>query len=353
MAISLPRIPDRLIQANGREYLYFGGTAYLGLQAYPTFKDIFLKNVERYGMHYGASRRSNVALDIYQQAEAHLADWVGSEACLTMSSGYLAAQLVIQHLLEQGHKLFAAPNAHTAMLMNGVNKTNSFAELDLALQKEISVDGPLPVLLFDTIDFTTKQFPHFDALQQLPLDKMILVGDDSHGIGVVGNHGTGCYGLLKKLNPVQLLVCCSLGKGLGIQAGAVFGDNEFIASLKATPFYGGASPALPAFMGTLIDAKPIYEARRKTLMENYQLFLDSLDQSQYFQHMKGHPTFEFENAMLAQELDDHGFIITNFNYPDANGPLVSRIVLSAYHKKEDVQQLAKALNRFKDRQHLQ
>jgi 7-keto-8-aminopelargonate synthetase and related enzymes len=344
MAISLPRIPDRSIQANGREYLYFGGTAYLGLQAYAPFTDIFLKNVARYGMHYGASRRSNIALGIYQQAEVHLASWVGSEACLTMSSGYLAAQLVIQYLLEQGHKLFAAPNAHTAMLMNGVNKTNSFEELDLASRNVISDDGPLPVLLFDTIDFTTKQFPYFEALKRLPLDKMILVGDDSHGIGLVGDHGTGCYGLLEKLNPAQLLVCCSLGKGLGVQAGAVFGDNELITSLKSTPFYGGASPALPAFMGTLIDAEPVYEARRKTLMENYQFFLDTLDKPQYFQHMKGHPTFEFENATLAQELEEQGFIVTNFNYPDANGPLVSRIVLSAYHKKEDVQQLTNCLN---------
>ncbi len=344
MAISLPRIPDRLIQANGTEYLYFGGTAYLGLQAYPAFTEIFLKNVERYGMHYGASRRSNVALDIYQQAEAHLASWVGSAACLTMSSGYLAAQLVIQHLLEQGHALFAAPNAHTAMLMNGVKKTSSFEELNLALRKEISNNRPLPVLLFDTIDFTTKQFPHFDALQQLPLDKMILVGDDSHGIGIVGDYGTGCYGILKKLNPVQLLVCCSLGKGLGIQAGAVFGNSKLITSLKATPFFGGASPALPAFMGTLIDAEPVYETRRKTLMENYQLFLDTLDKHQSFQRMIGHPTFEFENATLAQKLEERGFIVTNFNYPDANGPLVSRIVLSAYHKKEDVLQLTNCLN---------
>ncbi len=179
-------------------------------------------------MHYGASRRSNVSLDIYQKAEEHLANWVGSEACLTMSSGYLAAQLVIQYLLGKGHALFAAPNAHTAMLMNGVTKTRNFEELGLALRKEISNDGPVPVLLFDTIDFSTKQYPHFEALKKLPLDKIMLVGDDSHGIGVVGEQGKGCYGLLKKLNPAQLLLCCSLGKGLGIQAGAVFGNNELI-----------------------------------------------------------------------------------------------------------------------------
>ena len=91
MAHSIQRIPDREIFIEGKPYLYFGGTAYLGLQNYAPFKTLYLKNVSEYGMHYGASRKSNIKLNIYEQAEQQLAEWVGSEGCLTMSSGYLAA----------------------------------------------------------------------------------------------------------------------------------------------------------------------------------------------------------------------------------------------------------------------
>lgn len=344
MAYSIARIPDRLVQADGKTYLYFGGTAYLGLQSYPPFVELFSKNVERYGMHYGASRKSNVSLDIYGIAEDHLAKWVGAESCLTLSSGYLAAQLVIQTLLQQGHSLFAAPNAHTALHLNGVTKTESFKDLTDRLLKEINRGGPIPVLLFDTIDFSGNQFPHFDVLKKLPLEKIMLVGDDSHGIGIVGKDGGGCYGLLKTLNPAKLMVCCSLGKGLGIQAGAILGNHEDVEMLRNTPFFGGASPPLPAFMGTLLDSTDIYAERRKKLMENDALFKDLLDHPSLFKHMEGHPTYEFEDADLAKALEKNGFISTYFNYPDADGPIVGRVVLSAYHEKDDIQQLAYCLN---------
>lgn len=344
MAHSIHRIPDRQVFIDDRPYLYFGGTAYLGLQSHPPFLELFLKNVEKFGMHYGASRKSNVSLEVYERAEAHLAKWMGSESCLTMSSGYLAAQLVIQILLQRGHRLFSAPNAHTALHLNGVIKTESFEDLSDRLQKEIHRGGPMPVLLFDTIDFSGNQFPDFVELKKLPLDKIMLIGDDSHGIGIVGKDGAGCYAMLKKLNPAQLMVCCSLGKGLGVQAGAVFGDEQEITMLRETSFFGGASPALPAFMGTLLDASTIYSERRKKLMENYALFRESLDFPSFFNHMEGHPSFEFKDANLAMALEKNGFITTYFNYPDAEGPIVGRIVLSAYHEKEDVQQLANCLN---------
>jgi 7-keto-8-aminopelargonate synthetase-like enzyme len=343
MAHLIQSIPDREILIDGKPYSYFGGTSYLGLQNHVPFKELYLKNVTKYGMQYGASRKSNVKLSIYEEAERYLANWAGCEDCLTMSSGYLVAQLVVHTLLDKGLPVFAAPNAHTALLLNGVKTTNSFEELNRQVSKEIDKDQ-LPVVLFDTIDFSGGQYPSFDALKTLPLEKIILVGDDSHGIGVVGNNGEGCYAELKKLNAAKLLVCCSLGKALGTQAGAVFSNKETIDILKNTPFYGGASPASPAFMATLMDAKEIYSKRLTELKSNYQDFRSQLKSPLFFNHMEGHPTFEFQDTGVATALNKNGFIFTNFNYPDENGPLVSRIVLSAYHTKQDIENLVGCIN---------
>jgi len=344
MAFPIDHIPDRQVYIDGKPHLYFGGTAYLGVQNHPEFIEIFTKNIRTYGLQYGASRRSNVFLAVYAQAEQFLADWVGSEACITLSSGYLAAQSVIQKLLEEGHVLFAAPNAHTALLRPGVTSTSHYGELKTLLELEIDKNTAAPVLLFDTIDFSGQHFPDFDGLQSLPLDKLILVGDDSHGIGVVGEEGSGCFGYLQKLGPAELLVCCSLGKGMGIQAGAIFGTGSMVKKLRNTSFYGGASPALPAFMGTLLETRELYQKQRAKLMENYALFRNNIDKPSFFNHLEGHPTFEFVDAELAKSLESNGIVFTNFTYPDENGPLVSRLVLSAYHKKEDVLQLANCLN---------
>jgi 8-amino-7-oxononanoate synthase len=348
MAYPILSIPDREILIDGKPHLYFGGTAYLGLQNYAPFKELYLSNVSKYGMHYGASRKSNVALDIYGATERYLAQWVGSESCLTMSSGYLSAQLIVQHLMEQGHTIIAAPNAHNALCINGVIATSSFNELEQRVSEEIDRNQLLPVVLFDTIDFSAQQFPKFDGLRNLPLEKIILIGDDSHGMGIVGDNGRGCYSMLKTLQPAKLMVCCSLGKALGIQAGAIFGDADDIGMLESTPFYGGASPASPAFMATVLDAKEIYSNRLEILKTNYHYFKIQLRNPSFFTHMEVHPTLEFQNTEVASALNENGIIFTNFNYPDENGPIVSRIVLSAYHTKEDIQTMVDKLNALLD-----
>ncbi len=346
MAYPIDHIPDRQIYIDGKPHLYFGGTAYLGVQNHPEFIEFFTKNIHTYGLQYGASRRSNVFLAVYAQAEQFLADWMGSEACITLSSGYLAAQLVIQKLLEEGHALFAAPNAHIALQLPGVTATSNYTELKMLLEAEIGKTNIAPVLLFDTIDFASQHFPNFTDLQSLPLDKLILVGDDSHGIGVVGEEGSGCFDYLQKLRPAELMVCCSLGKGMGIQAGAIFGTGSMIQKLRNTSFYGGASPALPAFMGTLLETRELYQKQRAKLMENYALFRNNIDKPSFFNHLEGHPTFEFMDAVLAKSLENSGIIFTNFTYPDENGPLVSRLVISAYHSQEDIARLANTLNQI-------
>lgn len=344
MAHSIPSIPDRQISINGLPYLYFGGTSYLGVQNHPPFKEVYLQNIAKYGMHYGASRKSNVSLDVYRKIEDHLANWVGSDNCLTMSSGYLAAQLVVQTHLEKGHTVIAAPNAHAALCTHGVLKTENFSQLEQLAGKTV-IESPLPpVVLFDTIDFMGYQYPGFGRLSNLPLDKLILVGDDSHGIGVVGHQGNGCYHTLNAFNPFNLMVCSSLGKALGIQAGAVFGNKDDIKTLQSTAFYGGASPASPAFMGTLLDAQDIYAERMDKLNKNYDHFKSLVRDISFFMHMDGHPTFEFQDEKIAAALTQDRFVFTNFRYPDDNGPLISRIVLSAYHTAEDVETLAKSLN---------
>jgi len=344
MAISLERIPGRTIYLNGSPHLYFGGTAYLGLQSHPPFLELFQRSAEAYGLHHGSSRKSNVSLEVYGLAEQQLARWAGSDNALLMSSGFLAAQLVIQTLLDRGHPLFLLPNAHPALKVNGVFPSNSLSDLEQKIGRQIQTGGPLPVLLFDTIDFSTSLYPHFEALKKFPLDRVILVGDDSHGIGIVGSDGGGCYGMLRELRAAKLLVCCSLGKGPGVQAGAVFGEAEDLEILRETAFYGGASPPSPAWAGCLLEGGEIYSLRRQKLMENYKLFKARLHSLSQYDHLEGHPTFEFGDPNLARTLEQKGFVITNFNYPNAQGPLVGRIVLSAHHRGEDIEQLADCLN---------
>ena len=88
--------PGRKIEFQKQSYLYFGGTAYLGLPMHKAFQKILLKNIQQWGTTYGSSRNANIQLSAYDVAETFLAKHICAEAALTVSSGMLAGKLVLE-----------------------------------------------------------------------------------------------------------------------------------------------------------------------------------------------------------------------------------------------------------------
>ncbi|WP_158846370.1 aminotransferase class I/II-fold pyridoxal phosphate-dependent enzyme [Algibacter sp. L1A34] len=349
MIFNLNSFPSSHISIEGKTYLYFGGTSYLGLQFDTEFQNIFIENIRKYGTNYGASRKSNIRISIYDEVETYLAKYIGGESCISLSSGYLAGQLVAQALNTEDYTFFYAPNTHSALSLSITeNKSaSSYQELKIALNLHLkSNKKQTPVVFLDAIDFQGNNFPDFEGLKTLPLSKILLVIDDSHGIGIVGANGGGIYKTIKNLNPMELIVCSSLGKGFGVQAGVIFGSKKRITSFENTSFFGGASPASPANLATVINAKSIYESKRNDLERNTQLFLKHVKNLEGFNYMKGHPAFTFSEENLNKHLENNNIIVTSFRYPDETSPIMSRIVISAAHTEDDITTLCEVLNEY-------
>ncbi|RYG20428.1 MAG: aminotransferase class I/II, partial [Chitinophagaceae bacterium] len=98
---------SRKISVDNESYLYFGGTAYLGIPQHEGFQKLYLQGLGLFGLNNGTSRSNNVQLPIYDEAEQFAATYFGSESCLITSSGYLAAQLTIKHLFSVGEVRYA------------------------------------------------------------------------------------------------------------------------------------------------------------------------------------------------------------------------------------------------------
>jgi len=339
--------PGREITVQGQKYLYFGGTSYLGLQTDQEFQNIFINNIKKFGTNYGASRKSNVRLKVFDEAEKLLASFVGCEAAVTLSSGYLAGQILAQNFNKPYYKLFYAPNTHSA-LYNTNNKTfATFDDLNSALAKQLSSnENIVPVVFLDSIDCDGCNFPDFNRLQDIPLDQIILIADDSHGIGIIGENGEGAFRTLQKFDAKELIVCCSLGKSYGIQAGAIFGSSKRIKHLSQTSFFGGASPATPSSIATFIDSQLIYDSKRHQLLSNIEYFEKLRPNISYFKNIQGHPAYTFQDEQLTDFLETKGIILTNFNYPEESATLVSRIVISSHHSKDDIRAISGFINAF-------
>ena len=341
--------PGREIVIEQKKFLYFGGTSYFGLQTDREFQSIFIANIKKFGTSYGASRKSNVQLSIYRAAETHLAKWVGSEDCAVLSSGYLAGQLICSLFSGKQYQLFYTPNSHSALYQSKIKPYITYSALNIALKDHLSSNKEaIPVILLDTIDFSGYNYPQFQGLTSLPLNKCILVADDSHGIGQIGPGNSGVFQILSNFKPKELLICCSLGKALGIDAGAIFGSRHRLKEVINTDFYAGASPPSPASMATLIKAEEIYKSKKRTLDDNTSFFLNLINDRKKFTFIKGYPVFGFSDPELTKFLYNNGIIVTDFNYPSEEASLKSRIVLTALHTEKDITKITSLINSFYD-----
>lgn len=337
--------PDRILETKSGNYHYFGGTAYLGLQTHKEFKQLYIKNIMHYGTHYGASRVSNVRFSIFEKAELYLANLVGSEACITLSSGFLATQLLGQYFAGLGYTTFRTPYSHDSFSSSGQIYVKSYNELQQALNS-------LPpqhktVIYLDSIDFIGLNYPDFKGLKDLDLRNCIVVMDDSHGFGILGKKGGGTMEYLREIQCKEILVCGSLGKGFGLQLGGVFGSKNRIDKLIQSAVFGGSSPATPATMATIVQSQHIVNSQRTKLEKNLALFKTLLQRPEYFIFFGDHPTFTFKSEELCLYLYQNKVIVTSFNYPTKDSPIMSRIVISAFHTRQDIEHLASLINEYK------
>ncbi|MDP4606669.1 MAG: aminotransferase class I/II-fold pyridoxal phosphate-dependent enzyme [Flavobacteriaceae bacterium] len=324
---------------------YFGGTDYLGLSRNKRFRSLMLQGIKRFGVHMGSSRQSNVRLSIYQKAEKILADLAGSQAASLTSSGMLSGQWVSQFFNTEQYVHFYAPFVHSALITRADQPrypdwTSLINDLNHSLTQ---FPQQIPVLFLDTIDFHGIGYPHYAPLRGLPLSQIILVADDAHGIGITGQQGGGSYALLAALKPKELIVTASLGKSLGLGAGAVWASQAQMDALRQHPLWGGASPCSPGYAYVLIKAQRLYRAQQKKLARHVAWMKKHWPEGCLKRQHADHPAFECDTPGVGAHLCAHHIIPTEFPYPTPQSPLLTRVVITAAHSKKDLKALRKAL----------
>lgn len=330
------------IEAKGDKYLYFGGTAYLGIPQNEKFLQFYLKGLQKFGLNNGTSRANNVQLGIYNEAEAYAAKRFGAEASLITSSGYLAAQLTIKTLTATGQVRYA-PTTHPALWGNLEPKTiGSFKDWATKIVDEINAsDKQSWVIITNSMNNLYPEVYDFSFVTQLQ-KHLILIIDDSHGIGV-NNNGLGAFSTIPPCENIEVVVVASMAKALGVDAGIVLSSSKIIEQLKQTNEFLGASPPAAAGLYAFINANEIYKSELIKLQQNIKIFNDSLIESKEWHFINHFPVYFSKNADLSTKLAQRNILVSSFPYPDNSGPLINRIVLSSWHTKTDIEELIKAL----------
>lgn len=358
---TVDHLPNRTIRHDNQEYLFFSGTAYLGLPQHPAFQHLMQEAMSQYGTAFGSSRNGNLRLSIYEEAESKLATIVGAPAALTLSSGMMAGQVVANWLRSQNATCMYGPKTHPALWHHPTVTlpTLSFADWSAQVPDQIRAMlntnrtlGEIAILV-NSIDAVRSEQYLFNWVRELPEEVPItLIVDDSHGLGML-NAGRGIWPQIPEQpnragGPIRLLVSASLAKAMGLPGGVVFGNTETIASLRRTAFFGACSPMPPAYLAAFLQADALYADGRERLRRNIQLAQKLLLSTGLFEQAAGYPVFYTEHDDLYPYLLERGIFLYSFAYPTTADQANTRVVISAFHELEDIEKLAEQINLYRN-----
>ncbi|WP_338645665.1 aminotransferase class I/II-fold pyridoxal phosphate-dependent enzyme [Flavobacterium sp. KS-LB2] len=335
------QFPDRVIEIDNEEYLYFGGTAYLGLPTHPEFQKLLIKNILRWGTAYGSSRSANIQLNAYGDGERFLANYIKADAVLTVSSGMLAGKLVVETLTPETDLFFHFPDTHTA-----IKKPNSLPVfignelnprlLDNATEKITILTDSVPSFHVQPIDLV--------ILNSIPSNKeTTLVIDESHSLGILGTNGCGIFSTINLPNIKRKIMVSSLGKAFGLTGGVIASDSEFINQLANHDTFVSSAGMNAAFVQTMAHTAAIFLQQHQKLKDNLNYINTHLIKNKAVLFDPEYPLIYPEIEGINEIFTANKIIVTNFKYPTDTRDL-NRIVITANHKKEDLDKIIDLLN---------
>jgi 8-amino-7-oxononanoate synthase len=338
----LSNSPSRTALVNRKAFLFFSGYSYLGMQHEQGFVELVYDGMEKYGWLFPSSRISNTQLNLFEELEAKLSSITHTAATACFASGFGSG--TVASSLFKDHPITVCPEAHPAVnkLKQQALAFDKWAEKTLHIIHENKFDKT-PVLIADSVNPLTGEVNDFDFLQYIEKPLIVIV-DDSHGMGLLGENGEGIMALLPKKENIEYIVTYSLSKALGINGGAISCTNKATASaIKQLPDFTGSTSMSPALAYAFLNADKIYTQQRKKLRGNITSLKNLLQDNEAIFNDERLPIF-----ILPEQLDEEYFakkdiIISSFSYPAINGKKINRAVLNALHTEEDLKQLASSI----------
>ena len=335
------QFPDRIIEIENKEYLYFGGTAYLGLPTHPEFQKLLIKNILQWGTAYGSSRSANIQLTAYENGERFIANFIKAEAALTLSSGMLAGKLVIETLTPETDCFFHFPDTHTAIKAQNslpffIGEKINPRLLDSEIEKITVLTDSVPSFHVQPVDFT--------ILNSIPSNKEItLVIDESYSLGILGMNGCGIFSTINLSNIKRKIMVSSLGKAFGLTGGVIASDSEFIIQMTTHDTFVSSAGMNAAFVQTMADAAAIFLQQHQKLKDNLNYIKTHLIKNRAIHFDPDYPLIYPEIEGINEIFTANKIIVTNFKYTTDTKDL-NRIVITANHKKEDLDIIIHLLN---------
>ncbi|MEE8446767.1 MAG: glycine C-acetyltransferase [Gemmatimonadota bacterium] len=334
---------------------------YLGLCDEPAVRQAVKEGVDRYGAGTSSVRFICGTFTVHRELEEQLADFLGTEASITYTSCWNANEGLFAPLLGEEDVLISDALNH-ASIIDGIRlckaRRKIYRHMDMNELAEIlrgSREARHRLVVTDGVFSMEGEIAPLPEIREL-CDRYdaIMVVDDSHATGVLGETGRGTPEHCGMHGEVDIITS-TLGKALGGMAGGFTASSrdvcDYLTQGSRTQLFTNAIPPHSA-CGAIaavrhLEAHPELVAR---LRESTAYFREGLLELGY-RPIEGDtpivPVIVGETAdaiALSNQLLDEGVFVIGFGFPVVpKGQARIRCQISAAHERKHLDRALDAL----------
>ncbi len=356
-----------VVRMAGRgEVIVLSSNNYLGLADHPEVVRAGIEGLERYGAGTASVRFICGTFEPHLELERKVADLSGTEAALTYVSCWNANEAVIPTLTDSTTVIFTDELNH-ASIIDAVRLSRPaekviYPHSDLSRLREGLAGAPSAarkLVVTDGVFSMEGDLARLPEIVELTREfNAVVIVDDSHGVGVLGETGRGVVEHFGLLGEVDVLTG-TLGKALGGAAGGYVASSAEVCDLlqqRSRPqLFSNALPPTVACSALraieLMLEQPALVAR---LRENTKTFRAMLLEAGY-RPLEGEsaiiPIIIGETAdaiALSERLLEEGVFVTGFGFPVVpEGTARIRVQMSAALEPEHLERAIEAFRRVR------
>jgi glycine C-acetyltransferase len=340
--------------ADGSEVVNFCANNYLGLANHPDLIGAAHAALDEHGYGMASVRFICGTHSVHRELEHRMSRFLGTDDTILYSSCFDANGGLFETILDAEDAIISDALNH-ASIIDGVRLSKArryrYANndmVDLEAQLQAATDARYRLIATDGVFSMDGVIADLASICELAdrYDALVMV-DDSHAVGFIGEHGGGTPELTGTRDRVDI-VTGTLGKALGgASGGYTSGRGPIIEWLRqrSRPYLFSNSVA-PVIVGTSLEALELLDRSsdlRDRLRANSERFRSRMEDAGFTLAGAGHPIIPvmLGDAALASEMADRlldeGIYVIGFSFPVVpRGEARIRTQMSAAHTTEHI-----------------
>ncbi|MGH8949261.1 MAG: aminotransferase class I/II-fold pyridoxal phosphate-dependent enzyme [Acidimicrobiia bacterium] len=365
------RGPRYLLEGSDRQFIRMNSNSYLGLSRHPAVIEAEESATKEFGAGPGAVRFISGTYRAHLDLEDRLASFHGRPSSVIFSSAYAAVVSTLTSLITPDTVVLSDELNHNCII-NALRLSRpaarevyphlDFAALDTLLAR--AAGATRAIVVTDGVFSMRGDYTDLSALMEVARahdhsfeENVVVVVDDSHGVGAFGDNGRGTEEVSAS-DAVDVLIG-TLGKAFGVNGGYVTGSQSLGDFLREkAPMYIYSNPITVGEAAAARAAVSVVDspegrsllAHLAAMTARFETGLVDLG----LETISGpHPVVPLmvrdteRTTAFVHHLHDKGILATGLNYPVVpKGDEEIRFQVNADHTEADIEYVLGVLGRF-------